>query len=118
VRTPGAKIRLERFCVRRQPTYQPTGALDGDEVIIDTLKVTPNRYPYIRTVSSSGEENKILSVVNAYDFSHDLRLLRRKMKQLQSHCSFVGQAANSCLESHGLQTAICEASIILCFQLT
>jgi hypothetical protein len=60
VRTPGAKIRLECFCVRRQPTYQPTGALDGDEVIIDTLKVTPNRYPY-------------------YDFSHDLGLLRAFM---------------------------------------
>ena len=72
VRSPGAKIRLECFCVSRQPTYQPRGALDGDEVIIDTLKVTPNRYAYIRTVSSSGEENKILSVVNAYDFSHNL----------------------------------------------
>ena len=46
-RSPGAKIRLECFCVSRQPTYQPRGALDGDEVIIDTLKVTPNRYPIL-----------------------------------------------------------------------
>ena len=43
VRSPGAKIRLECFCVSRQPTYQPRGALDSDEVLIDALKVTPNR---------------------------------------------------------------------------
>ena len=88
VRSPGAKIRLECFCVSRQPTYQPRGALDGHEVLIDTLKVTPNRYPYIRTVASSGEENKILSVLNACDFSHDLGQLQTSLRRANEQACF------------------------------
>jgi hypothetical protein len=68
----GRKNSIRMFLGKPSTDLTTKRALDGHEVLIDTLKVTPNRYPYTRTVASSGEEKKILSVLNAYDFSHDL----------------------------------------------